>query len=733
MRDSKGKISRELKLAYYLKTQTKDTSLSSDKGNSSKYYHCPSHFIGLDLSVHRSSHASQRLVASKKDFQLVWDITQPESSPLYQLPCNTPSRCVRWCNLHSGMDYFSRGTYNGDLKIYDLRQSNPKKSIWTAHDAHEGAIRDIRWNPFIPYWVATAGEDSIIRVWDIRMERSPVRELSNHLNSVNSISWSPTNCDILVSGGSDRRYNIWNLRSAPYYYVGTIETLDSSVVSVGFMNEKPIPPIFAVTSNGTIELTYLTFNFLSPMVPEMNNTSDKDINEVEKMIFCRNFEEGFKKAYHIAKKLQSNGLIKEANDLLNICYQRQSPVETSIAELAKNPLIDRQQFEKDLIYYSYYIPPNYADHLWPSTSKNLMFDIENLKLNLELEQYINDNNVKELCQTTTDIIEFLKRDENSIKIELLQQIVSAMMPYNYLMALDLVSQMSRVFNSKTPKLFKNICSLLLFPTIYETDIDFDTIYATDLYRTTIDGLLNASTMLGVQLDCTYLGDQIEFLKKFYEILWSQNPSYIIKLFDNSKSICISSTAVRIYLNQLLINKDFDKFYIKVTQFIERTKGYPFEDVLQRYLNSNVKKLQNYLKECYSGRINREDDDLLKKEPSEPSITKAKCLGHAGLMIINILCCSDTRHLPKQFQNVLTGELKQIQSDLENVLNVIKSKDNSDNFEDSPVVQVSNKILSKLKNYIKNKETTYQFSDLVNDFRNMLEHIKLRDADQDVNS
>jgi len=51
-------------------------------------------------------------------------------------------------------------------------------------------------------------------------------------------------------------------------------------------------------------------------------------------------------------------------------------------------------------HYSYYIPPNYPDHLWPTVNNRVMFDIEVLKMNLELEQYVRNNEPQEILNAS---------------------------------------------------------------------------------------------------------------------------------------------------------------------------------------------------------------------------------------------------------------------------------------------------------------------------------------------
>ena len=68
--------------------------------------------------------------------------------------------------------------------------------VWRKDGAHADVIREISWSPFCPDWVATAGDDSCIRVWDIRYKDGPVRTLRMHKNGVGTV------CGILKETGN---------------------------------------------------------------------------------------------------------------------------------------------------------------------------------------------------------------------------------------------------------------------------------------------------------------------------------------------------------------------------------------------------------------------------------------------------------------------------------------------------------------------------------------------------
>lgn len=112
---------------------------------------------------------------------------RPDAQPIHVQTCKIPSRVVRWCHLWSAYDNYSRGSLSGSIKIYDLRVQGAGGVVWKFKRGHEGAIRDLRWSPFIPYWFATCGEDACVKVWDVRYAKSAVLELMDHSNSVNSV------------------------------------------------------------------------------------------------------------------------------------------------------------------------------------------------------------------------------------------------------------------------------------------------------------------------------------------------------------------------------------------------------------------------------------------------------------------------------------------------------------------------------------------------------------------
>ncbi|KAL2911216.1 hypothetical protein HK105_209324 [Polyrhizophydium stewartii] len=85
------------------------------------------------------------------------------------------------------------------------------EGVWRARDAHGLPVLDIKFNPFVPYWVATSGGEGVVKVWDIRFAAGPAACVYGHFDGVNAIAWSNTHCDLIASVSSDRAWRAWSL------------------------------------------------------------------------------------------------------------------------------------------------------------------------------------------------------------------------------------------------------------------------------------------------------------------------------------------------------------------------------------------------------------------------------------------------------------------------------------------------------------------------------------------
>lgn len=80
-------------------------------------------------------------------------------------------------------------------------------------------IVDLKFNPYLSlaHLVATSSSSGVIAVWNLNQSRNQEHislqtALTEHKQTVNSISWHPSNPQTLLSGSQDRCVKVWDLR-----------------------------------------------------------------------------------------------------------------------------------------------------------------------------------------------------------------------------------------------------------------------------------------------------------------------------------------------------------------------------------------------------------------------------------------------------------------------------------------------------------------------------------------
>lgn len=122
--------------------------------------------------------------------------------------------------------------FGGGGLVYVGRHDRPGRFVQgntpTLH-GHSGAILDFDWNPFDDSMLATASEDTTIKIWSIPEEWEPIDEkgrskagtditesmvdLVGHTKKVNLLRFHPTASNLLASTSSDYTVKIWDLES----------------------------------------------------------------------------------------------------------------------------------------------------------------------------------------------------------------------------------------------------------------------------------------------------------------------------------------------------------------------------------------------------------------------------------------------------------------------------------------------------------------------------------------
>lgn len=100
------------------------------------------------------------------------------------------------------------------LKVGHQRVDSPRVA------GHQREILDIQWNPFNDHIIASASEDTTVKIWRIPSGGltedllEPLVDLHGHQRKVGIIRWHPTANGIIASAGFDFKVIVWNALKA---------------------------------------------------------------------------------------------------------------------------------------------------------------------------------------------------------------------------------------------------------------------------------------------------------------------------------------------------------------------------------------------------------------------------------------------------------------------------------------------------------------------------------------
>merc|ERR1711924_493480 len=93
----------------------------------------------------------------------------------------------------------------------DLRQS---RAAYKRDNAHLFGVRDVDYNPNVPYQVLTTGEDATLRFWDLRqLSESMLTLASGHHHWVLKARYNGHHDRLVLSCGTDSAACLWRAGS----------------------------------------------------------------------------------------------------------------------------------------------------------------------------------------------------------------------------------------------------------------------------------------------------------------------------------------------------------------------------------------------------------------------------------------------------------------------------------------------------------------------------------------
>ncbi|CAD8214986.1 unnamed protein product [Paramecium octaurelia] len=135
---------------------------------------------------------------------------------------------------------------NGLTGVWDLRNNKP---IFSFQDSSAISNKKVSllWNPEIPTQIAVAYDDERapeLQIWDLRNPQGPTIVFSQvHRSGINSLSWCPNDHSLILTGGRDGQVVCWNYKTQS---VVSQEQLDFEIADLKW--SKRVTSVYSISS-----------------------------------------------------------------------------------------------------------------------------------------------------------------------------------------------------------------------------------------------------------------------------------------------------------------------------------------------------------------------------------------------------------------------------------------------------------------------------------------------------
>jgi len=542
------------------------------------------------------------------------------------------------------------------LAFIDIRLDRPVVARKDA--AHSRRLSALAWSPYVPYWLATGGQDACVKIWDLRNAARPALCLEHCVGTINSIAWDTRHPELLAVGSNDAGLSCCSLELRPDYLLWS-HSARSAVVAAGFAPTcKSQSCCFGVSDAGSVIVATMADSFFLPLIAERKVFSDTSSRDVAQQVYLRQFRKAFSAAYQLALSLEAQKKPEEALAVLNLCYQRE--VQTAVDFTALNTQAPSEElFSQDVAGIAIQVPPGYHERFATEIDPSLSVDIEQLKLVLELQIMLQKKQTNAIMARHKDICDSLRKDRTRIDVALLYQIVRAELETDYIKTvgefgvdLALFFAASRNFSAFSP-----IAHLLLWPTIFDEEAacastalimagatpdvakpeidDGDDDEEDSTSASTSSSKSTETKSAATSRDSTarrslvasaseqqakgddgekrhvlshllrkheFVIEQLRFLREFTEVSWRAQPGTVSRLVEmisaekRPRPFVLSFAANATFMHALLRDNLFREFFAFVDELVQNTAGYSTQMIFKAFATVGARDFAKFLKE-----------------------------------------------------------------------------------------------------------------------------------------
>ncbi|KAJ1970193.1 hypothetical protein IWQ62_000102 [Dispira parvispora] len=467
-----------------------------------------------------NSGATQRFLSTAGPVVHIWDVNEHRVPIRDERISHSQITAASWQPFPFSQ-LVAAGTVDKTLSVLDLRKQG-KAAVWRSRGAHRASINAVQWSPFIPYWLATAGDDYNVNVWDLRYTSGPVFTMPEHQHRVMALCWSNTHSDMLSTGSTDRHWRLWSLRASqgsdnllerdpgkrPGSYSGSTSVTASLLAD---FNQKMTGSVvgvccpsmfdntyFSCTTKGELTACQLSEEALEGVaIHRFSAANHPNEYEIEQLAYQREFSEAITCFTRLAKQdLRSSDTAEELRNLAAVLLPKDPltwdgwtipPMASSQSSgTARHRMLPHkadmdqalQGFLSDIRQYTYGLPPNARPRHIP-VQLNLVQDVL-ARLSAgsdvrDIEVMVKNSDWKGLVKERSRIEKGVRLAPRAYNIPFLRSLIKVILPQDCLVALELGHHIVRTYlearrtQSSTLADLSALIQLLLYPTVYDTE------------------------------------------------------------------------------------------------------------------------------------------------------------------------------------------------------------------------------------------------------------------------
>ncbi|KAK3108630.1 hypothetical protein FSP39_012068, partial [Pinctada imbricata] len=232
--------------------------------------------VGKNLSLNYAcvdvawSQAEDHLLASAatNGKVLVFDLNKFTKSK-QELVFDDHTRTVNRVRFHENEpQLLLSGSQDGTMRIFDLRKKACSTLFKTA-----SSIRDVQWCPprFNDFFFASADESGGLQMWDMRRPDRAEKQITAHSGPIFTLDYHPEDRNWLATAGRDKMIKVWNSQTGQCLH--SIQT----IASVAKIRWRPQRRFCIASCSLVVDNSIYVWDIRRPYVPFASFEKHKDV------------------------------------------------------------------------------------------------------------------------------------------------------------------------------------------------------------------------------------------------------------------------------------------------------------------------------------------------------------------------------------------------------------------------------------------------------------------------